>query len=172
MKHFIGALCFRSILCCFHVCIIDKPINRPGNVARAATSSASHLPSTTCGSKSSAIHSLNSAWRSCFIGAISGNYRRLSWYADEVASIWKKWLSRSILVTAQVVDLVQNRRREFARDVGSPVRASMMAQPCFLAVDRNERMSAKSMAPSIERNRRRFSGATSSCGRRARPDCW
>jgi RNA-directed DNA polymerase len=25
---------------------------------------------------------------------ISGNYRRLSWYADEVASIWKKWLSR------------------------------------------------------------------------------
>ena len=55
-------------------------------------------------------------------------------------------------VTAQVVDLVQNRRREFARDVGSPVRASMMAQPCFLAVDRNERMSAKSMAPSIERN--------------------
>jgi RNA-directed DNA polymerase len=24
----------------------------------------------------------------------SGNYRRLSWYADEVASIWKKWLSR------------------------------------------------------------------------------
>jgi len=22
------------------------------------------------------------------------NYRRLSWYADEVASIWKKWLSR------------------------------------------------------------------------------
>ena len=56
------------------------------------------------------------------------------------------------VVTAQVVDLVQNRRREFARDVGSPVRASMMAQPCFLAVDRNERMSAKSMAPSIERN--------------------
>ena len=56
------------------------------------------------------------------------------------------------IVTAQVVDLVQNRRREFARDVGSPVRASMMAQPCVLAVDRNERMSAKSMAPSIERN--------------------
>ena len=25
---------------------------------------------------------------------ISGNYRRLSWYADEVARIWKKWLSR------------------------------------------------------------------------------
>ena len=57
-----------------------------------------------------------------------------------------------VFVTAQVVDLVQNRRREFARDVGSPVRASMMAQPCFLAVDRNERLSAKSMAPSIERN--------------------
>lgn len=25
---------------------------------------------------------------------VSGNYRRLSWYADEVANIWKKWLSR------------------------------------------------------------------------------
>src|SRR6516162_3240082 len=25
---------------------------------------------------------------------VSGNYRRLSWYANEVASIWKKWLSR------------------------------------------------------------------------------
>jgi hypothetical protein len=22
---------------------------------------------------------------------VSGNYRRLSWYADKVASIWKKW---------------------------------------------------------------------------------
>lgn len=55
-------------------------------------------------------------------------------------------------VTAQVGDLVQNRRREFARDVGSPVRASMMAQPCFSAVDKNERMSAKSMARSIEWN--------------------
>jgi hypothetical protein len=25
---------------------------------------------------------------------ISGNYRRLSWYANEVARIWRKWLSR------------------------------------------------------------------------------
>jgi hypothetical protein len=25
---------------------------------------------------------------------VSGNYRRLSGYADEVANIWKKWLSR------------------------------------------------------------------------------
>jgi hypothetical protein len=25
---------------------------------------------------------------------VSGSYRRLSWYADEVASIWKKCLSR------------------------------------------------------------------------------
>jgi RNA-directed DNA polymerase len=25
---------------------------------------------------------------------VSGNYRRLNWYANEVASIWKKWLSR------------------------------------------------------------------------------
>ena len=54
-------------------------------------------------------------------------------------------------VTAQVGDLVQDRRRDFAKDVGSPVRASMMAQPCFLAVEKNERMSAKSTAPSTER---------------------
>ena len=54
------------------------------------------------------------------------------------------------LVTAQVGDLVQYRRRDFAKDVGSPVRASMMAQPCFLAVEKNERMSAKSTAPSTE----------------------
>src|ERR1700680_4859080 len=32
---------------------------------------------------------------------ISGNYRRLSCYADEVAGIWKKWLSR------------RDRRRQF-----------------------------------------------------------
>jgi hypothetical protein len=55
------------------------------------------------------------------------------------------------IVTAQVGDLVQDRRRDFAKDVGSPVRASMMAQPCFLAVEKNERMSAKSTAPSTER---------------------
>ena len=55
------------------------------------------------------------------------------------------------VVTAQVGDLVQDRRRDFAKDVGSPVRASMMAQPCFLAVEKNERMSAKSTAPSTER---------------------
>ena len=54
-------------------------------------------------------------------------------------------------VTAQVGDLVQDRRRDFAKDVGSQVRASMMAQPCFLAVEKNERMSAKSTAPSTER---------------------
>ena len=55
------------------------------------------------------------------------------------------------MVTAQVGDLVQDRRRDFAKDVGSQVRASMMAQPCFLAVEKNERMSAKSTAPSTER---------------------
>ena len=57
----------------------------------------------------------------------------------------------SFIVTAQVGDLVQDRRRDFAKDVGSQVRASMMAQPCFLAVEKNERMSAKSTAPSTER---------------------
>jgi hypothetical protein len=47
--------------------------------------------------------------------------------------------------------LVQDRRRDFAKDVGSPVRASMMAQPCFLAVEKKERMRVKSMAPSTDR---------------------
>jgi hypothetical protein len=32
------------------------------------------------------------------------------------------------VVTAQVGDVVQDRRSDFAKDVGSPVRASMMAQ--------------------------------------------
>ena len=107
------------------------------------------------------------------------NDKRLGFFTNNfelpaltIAQLYKCRWQVELFLTAQVVDLVQNRRREFARDVGSPVRASMMAQPCFLAVDRNERMSAKSMAPSIERNPRRFSGATSSCGRRARPDCW
>ena len=59
--------------------------------------------------------------------------------------------SQVFRVTAQVGDLVQDRRRDFAKDVGSQVRASMMAQPCFLAVEKNERMSAKSTAPSTER---------------------
>ena len=35
---------------------------------------------------------------------------------------------------------------------GSLVRASSMFQPCFLAVERTERMTAKSFAPSSERN--------------------
>ena len=71
--------------------------------------------------------------------------RDLSIAAETLALLIRFW------VTAQVGDLVQDRRRDFAKDVGSPVRASMMAQPCFLAVEKNERMSAKSTAPSTER---------------------
>jgi hypothetical protein len=41
----------------------------------------------------------------------------------------------------------QERRRDIAKFEGSRVRASMMFQACFLAVEKKERMSAKSMAP-------------------------
>ena len=44
-----------------------------------------------------------------------------------------------------------DRRRDFAKSDGSQVRASMMFQPCFLAVEKKDRMSAKSTAPSAER---------------------
>src|SRR3979411_2409533 len=42
-------------------------------------------------------------------------------------------------------------RRELAIFEGSRDRASMMFQPCFLAVETKERMSAKSVAPCNER---------------------
>ena len=45
----------------------------------------------------------------------------------------------------------QERRKDIAKFEGSRVRASMMFQPCFLAVEKKERMSAKSIAPSGER---------------------
>ena len=55
-------------------------------------------------------------------------------------------------VTAQVLDPDHARRRDFARFLGSAVKASMIFQPCFLAVERKERTVAKSLAPSSERN--------------------
>ena len=45
----------------------------------------------------------------------------------------------------------QERRRDIAKFEVSRVRASMMFQPCFLAVEKKERMSAKSIAPAGER---------------------
>ena len=75
--------------------------------------------------------------------------------AIEVHRAWScGWppIVRSIfLVTAQVGLMGQERRRDIAKFEGSRVRASMMFQPCFLAVERKERMSAKSIAPSGER---------------------
>jgi hypothetical protein len=41
----------------------------------------------------------------------------------------------------------QQRRRDIAKFEGSRVRASMMFHPCFLAVEKKERISAKSIAP-------------------------
>ena len=55
------------------------------------------------------------------------------------------------MVTAQVGWMAQARRRDLAKFDGWWVRASMMFQPCFLAVEKKERMRAKSIAPSDER---------------------
>ena len=46
--------------------------------------------------------------------------------------------------------MAHERRKDFARFDGSRFSASMMFQSCFLAVEKKERMSAKSMAPSIK----------------------
>src|SRR6516164_11675620 len=54
--------------------------------------------------------------------------------------------------TAQVGWMVHERRSDSAKFAGSRVRASMMFQPCFLAVETKERMSAKSIVPSNERS--------------------
>jgi len=54
-------------------------------------------------------------------------------------------------VTAQVGWTAYDRRRDFARADGSWVKPLMMFQPCFLAVQRKERMTAKSVAPCSER---------------------
>src|ERR1019366_1932842 len=54
-------------------------------------------------------------------------------------------------VTAQVGWTVHESRSDFTRADGSRVRAPMIFQPCFLAVETNERMVAKSVAPSAER---------------------
>ena len=43
-----------------------------------------------------------------------------------------------VIVTAQVVLMGQERRRDIAKFEGSRVRASMMFQPCFLAVEKKD----------------------------------
>ena len=57
----------------------------------------------------------------------------------------------TLLVTAQVGWIAHERRRDFAKFEGSLVTASMMFQLCFLAVEKKERMTAKSIAPSNDR---------------------
>src|ERR1700674_884484 len=54
-------------------------------------------------------------------------------------------------VTAQVGLISYEKRRDFATFAGSRVKASIMFQPCFLAVERNDRMVAKSIAPCNDR---------------------
>src|ERR1019366_5499922 len=54
-------------------------------------------------------------------------------------------------VTAQVGWTVHESRSDFTRADGSRVRAPMIFQPCFMAVETNERMVPKSVAPSAER---------------------
>jgi hypothetical protein len=54
-------------------------------------------------------------------------------------------------VTGQVLGSFHDRRRDLARFEGSLISASIMDQPCFLAVEMKERMVAQSHAPSSER---------------------
>jgi predicted transposase YbfD/YdcC len=54
--------------------------------------------------------------------------------------------------------MAHERRRDLAKFEGSLVRAPMMFQPCFLAVEKKERMTAKSIAPSNDRNLREING--------------
>src|ERR1019366_6848020 len=71
---------------------------------------------------------------------------------DEVSQVAE--FHRNIVrskVTAQVGWMAHERRRDFAKFEGSLVRAPMMFQPCFLAVEKKERMTAKSIAPSNDR---------------------
>src|SRR5712671_5411517 len=55
------------------------------------------------------------------------------------------------LLLPRLIWMAHERRRDLARFDGSRFSASMMFQSCFLAVETNERMSAKSMAPSNDR---------------------
>src|SRR5665647_226618 len=70
-------------------------------------------------------------------------------YPDQRTSA--DWPGMSEKVTAQVLVSVYDRRRDLANSEGFWAKASMMVQPCFLAVERKERMTAKSVAPSRER---------------------
>ena len=81
-------------------------------------------------------------------------------------------LNSNLLVTAQVGWRAHERRMDIAKFEGSRVRASMMFQPCFLAVEEKKRMSAKSIAPSNERKPPEIFWRSFIMRRRVRPDCW
>jgi hypothetical protein len=71
---------------------------------------------------------------------------------DRLATrIGGRWFVRPDKVTAQVVWLCHARRSDFSKLAWSRVKASMMFQRCFLAVETKERMSAKSIAPCNDR---------------------
>ena len=55
------------------------------------------------------------------------------------------------LLLHRLSGLAHASRRDLAKFGGSQVRASMMSQPCFLAVEKKERISAKSAAPCNDR---------------------
>src|ERR1019366_5740010 len=78
------------------------------------------------------------------------NFMRRIQKIDELERVACKNYFKEI-VTAQVGWTVHESRSDFTRAYGSRVRAPMIFQPCFLAVETNERMVAKSVAPSAER---------------------
>jgi hypothetical protein len=63
----------------------------------------------------------------------------------------RRFLFAELFVTAQVGWIAHERRRDFAKFEGTLVTASMIFQPCFLAVEKKERMTAKPIAPSKDR---------------------
>src|ERR1035437_6832586 len=86
---------------------------------------------------------------------LANNYIR----ADEAMKAQSKVKEKGTwTVTAQVGWMAHERRRDLAKFEGSLVRAPMMFEPCFLAVEKKERMTAKSIAPSNDRNLREING--------------
>ena len=83
--------------------------------------------------------------------AISGRFDSATRDAIEIAKGKINQARKNGLLLPRLSRMAHERRKDLARFDGSRLRASMMFQPCFLAVEKKERMSAKSIAPSNER---------------------
>ena len=68
--------------------------------------------------------------------------------------------------------MTEARRRDLAKCDGWWVRASMMFQPCFLAVEKKERIMRSPLHLPTSENRLDIFDGASSCARRVRLGCW